>query len=61
MTREQLRHLFVDATYTFTFADGHTETHRGSWLMATDNVGWKMNDKRMSQIIEYQLFNKKIS
>lgn len=54
MTREQLQHLLVDASYIFTFADGHTERHRGSWLMMTDDVGWKMDDKKASQIIEYQ-------
>lgn len=55
MTREQLQHLLVDASYLFTFADGHTERHRGSWLMKTDSVGWKMDGKKASQIIEYQL------
>ena len=54
MTREQLQNLFVDASYIFTFADDHTERHRGSWLMTTDGVGWKMDDKKASQIIEYQ-------
>jgi hypothetical protein len=52
--QEQLQTLLVDATYLFTFADGHTERHRGSWLMKTDGVGWKMDDKKASQIIEYQ-------
>lgn len=51
---DELQHLFVDAFYTFTFTDGHTERHRGSWLMMTDNTGWKMNTKKASQIIEYQ-------
>lgn len=54
ITREQLQHLLVDASYIFTFADGHTERHHGSWLMTTDGVGWKMDDKKASQIIEYQ-------
>lgn len=54
MTPEQLQHLLVDASYLFTFADGHTERHRGSWLMTTDGVGWKMDYKKASQIIEYQ-------
>lgn len=54
MTREQLQHLLVDASYIFTFADGHTERHRGSWLMTTDDVGWKMDDKKASLVIEYQ-------
>lgn len=54
MTREQLQNLLVDASYIFTFADGHTERHRGSWLMTTDGVGWKMDDKKASQIIECQ-------
>lgn len=54
MTHEELQHLLVDAYYLFTFTDGHTERHRGSWLMMTDNVGWKMNMKKASQIIDYQ-------
>jgi hypothetical protein len=54
MTREQIQHLLVDASYLFTFADGHTERHRGSWLLTTDGVGWKMDNKKASQIIEYQ-------
>ena len=54
MTHDELQHLLVDAEYIFTFTDGHTERHRGSWLMMTDNVGWKMNVKKASQIIEYQ-------
>ena len=54
MTREQLQNLFVDASYIFTFADGHTERHRGSWLMTTDGVGWKIDDKKASLVIEYQ-------
>lgn len=54
MKREQLQHLLVDESYLFTFADSHTERHRGSWLMTTDGVGWKMDDKKASQIIEYQ-------
>lgn len=54
MTREQLQHLLVDASYIFTFADGHTERHRGSWLMTTDGVGWKIDDKKASLVIEYQ-------
>lgn len=55
MSHDELLYLFVDAFYTFTFADGHTERHRGSWLMTTDTIGWKMNMKKASQIIEYQL------
>lgn len=54
MTREQLQNLLVDASYIFTFADGHTERHRGSWLMTTDGVGWKIDDKKAFLVIEYQ-------
>lgn len=54
MTHDELQYLLVDADYIFTFTDGHTERQRGSWLMMTDNVGWKMNTKKASQIIEYQ-------
>lgn len=54
MNKIELQHILVDAYYIFTFTDGHTERHRGSWLMMTDNVGWKMNMKKASQIIEYQ-------
>ena len=54
MNKIELQHLLVDADYIFTFTDGHTERHRGSWLMMTDKVGWKINMEKVSQIIKYQ-------